>query len=87
MWKDANKKQQAAAALRYTAVDAQRLGCVDDVIPEPNGGAHTDPAHAMQLVGDRLERHFAELRALPVETLLSNRYRKFRQIAQFYTTA
>ena len=87
MWKDAGKKQQAAAALRYTAFDVKRLGCVDDVIPEPKGGAHTDPAAAVQLVSDRLERHFRELTAEPVESLLTKRYEKFRQMAQFYTTA
>lgn len=87
MWKDASKKQQAAAALRYTAYDVQRLGCVDDVIPEPGGGTQTDPAYAMQLVGERLERHFAELRAKPLETLLEERYKKFRNLAQFYTAA
>ena len=87
MWKDAGKKQQAAAALRYTAVDVKRMGCVDDVIPEPAGGAHSDPAAAMQLVNERLERHFAELIAEPIETLLANRYEKFRRMAQFYTTA
>ena len=87
MWKDAAKKQQAAAALRYTAIDVKRLGCVDDVIPEPDGGAHSDPAHAMQLVSERLQRHFAELKQQPLETLLANRYEKFRRMAQFYTTA
>ena len=87
MWKDAAKKQQAAAALRYTAVDVKRLGCVDDVIPEPAGGANSDPAAAVQLVNDRLERHFAELIAEPIQTLLANRYEKFRRMAQFYTTA
>ncbi len=87
MWKDASKKQQAAAALRYTAYDVQRLGCVDDVIPEPGGGTQADPAHAMQLVGERLDRHFAELRAKPLETLLAERYKKFRNLAQFYTAA
>ncbi len=85
MWKDAAKKQQAAAALRYTAIDVQRLGCVDDVIPEPSGGAHSDPAAAMQLVSERLRRHFAELTQQPLETLLANRYDKFRRMAQFYT--
>ncbi len=85
MWKDASKKQQAASALRYTATDVQRLGCVDDVLPEPTGGTHTDPALAMQLVNDRLERHLAELQAEPIETLLAKRYGKFRNIAQFYT--
>ena len=87
MWKDAGKKQLAAAALRYTALDVQRMGCVDDVIREPEGGAHEDPAFAMQLVNDHLERHFRELRAMPVEALLEARYAKFRSIAQFYTAA
>jgi acetyl-CoA carboxylase carboxyl transferase subunit alpha len=87
MWKDAGKKQQAAAALRYTAVDVQRLGCVDDVVPEPEGGTHTDPAFAMQLVGERLQRHFLELKAEPLDQLLAKRYEKFRNLAQFYTAA
>ena len=87
MWKDAAKKQQASAALRYTAVDVKKLGCVDDVIPEPAGGTHTDPALAMQLVGERLQRHFAELQAEPLDQLLAARYQKFRNLAQFYTTA
>lgn len=87
MWKDAGKKQQAAAALRYTAADVLRLGCVDDVVPEPPGGAHMDPALAMQLVNERLERHLAALKALSLEDLLASRYQKFRQIAQFYTEA
>ena len=85
MWKDASKKQKAAAALRYTAEDVERLGCVDDVIREPEGGAHSDPACAMQLVNERLERHFAEVTAMPLEELLEARHRKFRNIAQFYT--
>ena len=55
MWKDAGKKQQAAAALRYTAADVQRLGCVDDVIREPEGGTQMDPALAFKLVNERLE--------------------------------
>ncbi len=84
MWKDSNKKQQAAAALRYTAVDVKRLGCVDDVIPEPEGGTHTDPAFAMQLVGERLARHFGELTAAPLDDLLAKRYEKLRNLAQFY---
>ncbi len=87
MWKDAAKKQQAAAALRYTAFDVQRLGCVDEVIPEPPGGAHTDPALTMQMVNDRLERQLAVLRSHDTEALLKSRYHKFRNIAQFYTQA
>jgi len=87
MWKDASKKQQAAVALRYTATDVKMLGCVDEVIREPEGGTHNDPACAMQLVNERLEAHFNELRSLSIDDLLAARYNKFRNIAQFYTTA
>ena len=87
MWKDPSKKQQAAAALRYTATDVQRLGCVDDVIREPEGGTQVDPAFAMELVNERLERHLDDLKRLPIDDLLAARYNKFRNIAQFYTTA
>ncbi|GGG71679.1 acetyl-CoA carboxylase carboxyltransferase subunit alpha [Edaphobacter dinghuensis] len=87
MWKDASKKQQAADALKYTATDVQRLGCVDDVLPEPEGGTQNDPAAAMALVDERLQYHLANLRSLPIEQLLEQRYQKFRNIAQFYTTA
>jgi len=87
MWKDASKKQQAADALKYTATDVQRLGCVDDVLPEPEGGTQNDPAAAMALVDERLQYHLANLRGLPIEELLERRYQKFRSIAQFYTTA
>jgi len=87
MWKDPAKKQQAATALRYTAVDVKMLGCVDDVITEPEGGTQMDPACAMQMVNERLERHLADLKALSIDDLLAARYNKFRNIAQFYTTA
>lgn len=87
MWKDAGKKQQAAVALRYTAEDVQELGCVDDVIREPAGGTQNDPESAMQIVDARLQEHLKELQQTPIEQLLDARYAKFRNIAQFYTTA
>ncbi|MDE1155729.1 MAG: acetyl-CoA carboxylase carboxyltransferase subunit alpha [Acidobacteriaceae bacterium] len=87
MWKDASKRQKAAEALRYTATDVKRLGCVDEVIPEPKGGAHADPAAMMQLMNEHLQRHFAQLTAMSAEQLVKARYEKFRHIAQFYTTA
>jgi acetyl-CoA carboxylase carboxyl transferase subunit alpha len=86
MWKDANKKQQAAAALKYTATDVQLMGCVDDVVAEPEGGSHNDPEAAFEVVRDRLRHHLASLRSLSTEQLLEERYRKFRNIAQFYTS-
>jgi acetyl-CoA carboxylase carboxyl transferase subunit alpha len=85
MWKDASKKQQAAAALKYTAFSVKDLGCVDDVLTEPEGGTHTDPACAMAMVDERLQYHLAQLDAKPIDELLEERYRKFRNIAQFYT--
>ena len=87
MWKDASKKQQAAAALKYTAHSVRQLGCVDDVLTEPEGGTQADPAAAMAMVNDRLEFHLAHLEAMPIEQILAERYSKFRNIAQFYTTA
>jgi acetyl-CoA carboxylase carboxyl transferase subunit alpha len=86
MWKDASKKQQAASALKYTSVDVKLMGCVDDVLPEPRGGTQNDPAETMELVGEKLRYHLAELRALPLDVMLERRYTKFRNIAQFYTT-
>jgi acetyl-CoA carboxylase carboxyl transferase subunit alpha len=85
MWKDPGKKQQAAAALRYTAGDVKLMGCVDDVLSEPSGGTQNDPSETMVLVGEKLSHHLAELRALPLDVLLEQRYTKFRNIAQFYT--
>jgi len=87
MWKDASKKQQAAAALKYTAFSVQDLGCVDDVLSEPEGGTHTDPACAMAMVDERLQYHLAAIEAKPLHQLLEERYQKFRNIAQFYTVA
>jgi acetyl-CoA carboxylase carboxyl transferase subunit alpha len=84
-WKDANKKQQAAAALKYTAGEALRLGCVDEVLKEPEGGTQADPTEAFALVDQRLQHHLAELRALSLDALLERRYEKFRNMAQFYT--
>ena len=85
MWKDAAKKQQAAAALRYTAVDVKQFGCVDDVISEPEGGTQNDPPRAMRLVDETLQAHLQELQGKSIESLLAARYDKFRNIAQFYT--
>src|ERR1700712_2932349 len=87
MWKDASKKQQAAAALKYTAGDVKLLGCVDDVLREPRGGTQNDPNATMAMVGEKLQYHLASLRALPLDVMLEQRYTKFRNIAQFYTTA
>lgn len=87
MWKDSNKKQQAAAALKYTAADVRALGCVDDILSEPDGGSHNDPEATFATLDQRLQDHLASLRSLSIDQLLEDRYRKFRNIAQFYTSS
>lgn len=85
LWRDASFKDKAAAAMRISAAEVKDLGCVDDVVPEPEGGAHADPEGAAKLLAERLHLHLKELNALPVDELLQRRYEKFRNIAQFYT--
>jgi acetyl-CoA carboxylase carboxyl transferase subunit alpha len=85
MWKDATKKQQAAAALKYTAADAKSFGCVDEVIAEPPGGTQADPPEAFATVDRRLRHHFNQIRRKPIDDLLAERYEKFRGMAKFYT--
>lgn len=85
MWRDATKRAEAAVALKGTADDVRGFGCVDDVVPEPPGGAHTDPAGAAEFLAEKLRWHLNELKALPLDELLRLRYRKFRNIGQFYT--
>jgi acetyl-CoA carboxylase carboxyl transferase subunit alpha len=85
MWRDATKKELAAEALRITAPDLIELGCVDALIDEPPGGAHTDPDLAAKLLDDALQQHFTEIHKLPAKQLVDLRYNKFRKMAQFYT--
>ena len=86
LWRDASFKDKAAEAMRISATDVHGLGCVDDIVPEPPGGAHADPSGAAELLAEKLRWHLNELTALPLDELLRRRYDKFRNIAQFYTT-
>jgi len=86
MWRDATKRVEAAVALKATADDVKALACVDDIVPEPEGGAHTDPAAAAEMLKEKLRAHLTELKAMPLEELLRRRYEKFRNVGQFYTT-
>ena len=80
LWKDQDRKSEAARALRLTAADLERLGILDAVIPEPLGGAHTDPGAACKQVGDKIEQALAEVVELSAEELIAERYRKFRAL-------
>ena len=85
MWRDAAKKELAAEALRITASDLKELGCIDAIVPEPEGGAHTDHDAAAKLVDTALEHHLSEVKKLSAKDLLTSRYEKFRTMAQFFT--
>jgi acetyl-CoA carboxylase carboxyl transferase subunit alpha len=85
MWRDASKKELAAEALRITAPDLIELGCVDAIINEPPGGAHTDPDLAAKFLDDALQKHFGQIEKLPAKELVDSRYNKFRKMARFYT--
>jgi acetyl-CoA carboxylase carboxyl transferase subunit alpha len=84
MWRDASQKELAAEAMKITAKDMSEMGCVDDIIPEPAGGAQTDHALAAELVDQALVKHLAELKRLTTHELLETRYQKFRKMAQFF---
>ncbi len=85
MWNDAGKKALAAEALRISAPEVASLGCVDEIVSEPPGGAHNDREGGASLLGTKLRKRLAELKAVPIETLVAERQQKFRNIAQFYT--
>jgi acetyl-CoA carboxylase carboxyl transferase subunit alpha len=78
LWRDQAKAREAAESMRVTAADCKALGVVDEVIPEPPGGAHADPVATIESAGRRLADHLALLQRLPMEELLDRRYRKFR---------
>src|SRR3954467_11895373 len=85
MWRDATKKEVAAQAMKITAKDLQDFACIDAIVPEPSGGAHSDFDGAAVLVDEALDRNLRELKSLSTEQLLTSRYRKFRNMAQFFS--
>ena len=78
LWRDANRKVDAAEALKLTAPDLLEAGIVDAIVPEPLGGAHQDPADAASLLGAAIEASLAEVAALAPAARLDSRYAKFR---------
>jgi acetyl-CoA carboxylase carboxyl transferase subunit alpha len=82
LWKENTEevRQKAASALKLTAPDLQALGVVDELVREPEGGAHDDWDGAARLLKEALERNLAELRAMPVEQMLDGRYEKYRKM-------
>jgi len=85
MWRDAAKRDVAAQALRITSKDLSDLGCIDEVVPEPDNGAHGDHDAAAKLLDAVLWKHLEELLKVPGSRLPDSRYDKFRKMAQFFT--
>ena len=83
LWKDASRKKEAAEAMRITAGDLKEFDIIDEIIPEPPGGAHADPASAAAAVGEAIERHLREVADLTPEERRERRYRKFRAMGRF----
>jgi acetyl-CoA carboxylase carboxyl transferase subunit alpha len=84
MWRDSTKAELAADALKITAPDLLGLKLIDEVVPEPEGGAHNDYEAAAKLLDPVLERALGELAALPPQQLIDRRYQKFRAMGQFF---
>jgi acetyl-CoA carboxylase carboxyl transferase subunit alpha len=83
LWKDAGQRERAAEALKLTAADLERLKVIDEVIPEPVGGAHVDPDATGEALRAALLRHLAELRKLRPEKLVKRRADKFAAMGDF----
>jgi len=84
MWRDAAQKELAAEALKITAEDLLALGLIDEIVPEPEGGAHTDPKQMAEILDGVLQRSLADLRKHTPKELLARRYEKFRRMGQFF---
>jgi acetyl-CoA carboxylase carboxyl transferase subunit alpha len=77
LWKDASQRERAAEALKLTAKDLLDLGVIDEIVPEPPGGAHADPEAAAQALGESLRRHLRQLGKIKIDKLLKRREEKY----------
>jgi acetyl-CoA carboxylase carboxyl transferase subunit alpha len=83
LFRDSSQAEKAADALKLTAKDLLGMKVVDDVVPEPAGGAHRDPPKAAENLGKALRKHLSELAELTPEELVKDRYDKFRALGVF----
>jgi acetyl-CoA carboxylase carboxyl transferase subunit alpha len=83
LWSDGTKGAQAAEALKITAKDILALDVIDEIVPEPAGGAHRDHEGAARNLHEALTRNLAELKAIPAGDLIEQRYQKFRKMSRF----
>jgi acetyl-CoA carboxylase carboxyl transferase subunit alpha len=85
MWRDSTKAELAAEALKITAQDLLQLKLIDEIVSEPEGGAHNDHAAAARMLSPVLSRTLDDLSRLAPDALLEQRYDKFRHMGQFYS--
>jgi acetyl-CoA carboxylase carboxyl transferase subunit alpha len=85
LWSDASKAEEAAARLKLTADDLRRFGVVDEIIPEPLGGAHRNAQEVVKRTLDSIDAALTSLSALSPERLLEERYRKYRRLGEWQT--
>lgn len=83
LWKDAGKAEQAAEAMKITAADLLEMEVIEEIVPEPRGGAHHDYEVAAAAIKDAVWRHLQELSVMDSAELKEDRYRKFRKIGEF----
>jgi len=83
LWQDATQKERAADALKITARDLLQLGVIDEIVPEPAGGAHADAEGAARALSDVLHRHLTELANLPADRLVATRAEKYLKMGKF----
>src|SRR5437764_9816573 len=83
LWKDRRHAAEAAEALKLTAHDLLQLGVVDEIVPEPEGGAHRDHEKSAAVLGEALRHNLERLMSTPLEQLLETRYAKFRRLGNF----
>jgi acetyl-CoA carboxylase carboxyl transferase subunit alpha len=84
LWNDRNRASEAAQALRLTARDALEFQLVDEILPEPLGGAHRDPIGMASTLKAKISENLSPLQTMPVEDLLEGRYEKFRQMGRWF---
>ena len=83
LWRNAGKAEEAAEALKLTARDLYSFGIIDEIVPEPLGGAHADPDEMVKILKEKLVERLIELKQIPLPDLLQNRYEKFRKMGVF----
>jgi acetyl-CoA carboxylase carboxyl transferase subunit alpha len=83
LWRDAGEARKAAAAFKPDALHCLELGVIDGIVPEPDGGAHTDVDEAARLLGETVQEHLEELESVPADDLKRRRRARFRALGVY----